>query len=125
MIRLWLPYPPATNNLFINVGKRRVRSKRYDAWIKAAWRELVRHVADLNLRPPMITGAYTAILTAQRPDRRKRDIDGLIKPVLDLLVKAGVTPDDSLCERVTAQWAGRDPVKDAQIIVTLEAFDED
>jgi hypothetical protein len=30
---LTLPAPPTVNNLFINVGRRRAKSKRYRAWL--------------------------------------------------------------------------------------------
>jgi len=111
---VWLPFPPATNNLYLNVGKRRVRTKRYDAWIESA------HAALALQRAGSLSGPYQFSMIVERPDRRKRDLDGLLKPVLDLCVKAGLTPDDSLCQRIVAHWQSLEPVKDAQVIITLE-----
>jgi hypothetical protein len=33
---LTLPAPPTVSNLFINVGRRRAKSKRYRAWLTEA-----------------------------------------------------------------------------------------
>lgn len=112
-IALRLPFPPATNNLFLNAGKRRVRSRRYDAWIAEATAEVFRQ------RAGRIDGPYTFAMRVERPDRRKRDLDGLIKPVLDLLVKTGVTADDSLCRGIVVHWAGPEPVKGAAVEVRV------
>jgi crossover junction endodeoxyribonuclease RusA len=43
-------------------------------------------------------------IEAVRPDKRRRDIDNLIKPVSDLLCSIGVIEDDSYCEKVSAEW---------------------
>jgi crossover junction endodeoxyribonuclease RusA len=40
-------------------------------------------------------------LEAYPPDRRKRDIDNLVKPTLDALTKAGVWLDDEQVEELT------------------------
>lgn len=54
-----------------------------------------------------IDGPYTLSIAAQRNwrSKRARDIDNIIKPVSDALVKAGVVKDDSLAESVSARWA--------------------
>jgi len=51
-----------------------------------------------------IIGKYIISFEASRPDKRKRDLDNLIKPLSDLLVQAGVVEDDSLCEELSAKW---------------------
>lgn len=45
------------------------------------------------------------------PDKRARDIDNLIKPCLDVLVKALVIKDDSskYVRKVSAQWIASGP----------------
>lgn len=115
MIVLTLPYPPSVNGLFANRKGGRVKSEDYTAWIKSAaayvpWKA-----------KKVITGPYTMVATFDRPDRRKRDLGNLEKALSDLLVSQGVVKDDSDAERITLEWAGRDPVKDARVIVTLEA----
>lgn len=97
MIRIELPFPPTVNNLYVNVGRRRVMSARYKAWftlastaIKGSHRQGV--------------GPYALNICLKRPDKRRRDLGNLEKAVSDLLVECGVIRDDSLCERITLQW---------------------
>jgi Holliday junction resolvase RusA-like endonuclease len=55
-------------------------------------------------RPQKLTGRYKLSIQAVRKNARKRDIDNLIKPISDLLVRLGTVTDDSLCEMVSARW---------------------
>lgn len=41
---------------------------------------------------------------AVKPDKRRRDIDNLIKACADLLVRHGVVSDDSEMRSVSARW---------------------
>lgn len=99
-VALVLPFPPATNNLFFNVpGRGRVKSDRYSAWLgEAGWM-----IAEQ--KPGRIAGEYEADIIAYRPDKRRRDLDGIIKPLLDCLVAYRVTGDDSLARKITIAWA--------------------
>lgn len=105
MTSITLPWPPAVNNLFFNVGKRRVRTKRYDAWLADAL------AAVLQQQPAPVLGSFSLSMVCVRPDRRKRDLDGLAKAPLDLLVKAGIIEDDSLCVSLGLSWADQAPAK--------------
>lgn len=100
-IEINLPsHPPATNNLYFNVaGKGRVRSDRYNQWLdESAWMILAQ-------KPGRIGGKFTAEITVKRPDNRRRDIDGLLKPILDCCVKNRIVTDDHLAESVRISWA--------------------
>jgi crossover junction endodeoxyribonuclease RusA len=95
-----LSYPPTANNLFVNVGKRRVPSAKYKSWKDGeSWSIKSRMV----MQKP-VCGPYTIIISAGRPDKRRRDIDNIIKPISDALVAGGAVSDDSLCQEVTARW---------------------
>lgn len=108
-----LPFPPSTNNLFLNVGKRRVRTKRYDAWRVAA-AEILKPVAQ------PFTGPYRMLMIVERPDRRARDLSNFIKAVEDALVTAGWVRDDSDCAAIGIEWdALIKPRKDAMVYVQL------
>lgn len=41
-------------------------------------------------------GVYSLMIYVRPPDKRKRDIDNLLKPLLDSLVDYGALPDDSM-----------------------------
>jgi crossover junction endodeoxyribonuclease RusA len=102
-------FPPSLNNLFANVaGKGRVRADRYRKWANAAgW--------DLKLNKPQpVKGPVSVTMLFGRPDKRRRDLDGLAKAPADLLVEHGVIEDDSLIQRLTLAWA---PITGMQITV--------
>lgn len=110
-----LPWPPAVNNLYMNVGKRRIRTKRYDAWITEAF------IRVLQQSPKRVRGPFRIKLTYDQPDRRRRDLDGLAKAPLDLLVKTGVIDDDSLAQSLSLAWSDRPPAKPGFVTIELEA----
>lgn len=97
--------PPSTNGLrtsFVRGGKvMSAKSKTYAAWTEAALWELA------SQRPGRVTGPYSLSIAVQRNwrSKRARDIDNVIKPISDALVKAGIVTDDSLAESVSAKWA--------------------
>lgn len=113
MTVITLPWPPNANNLFLNAAKRRIRSPRYDAWILSA------QAAVLQQRPGKIRGEFDVEMGCERPDRRKRDLDGLFKAPLDLLVKMGVIEDDSLAQDIRAYWVLKDPAKPGCVRLTI------
>src|SRR5258706_9307466 len=86
-----LPTPPSTNALWSNVaGKGRVKTQSYREWREAAgW--------DLRCqRPRSVPGVVAVTILAGLPEqRRKRDADNLIKPLLDLITEHRIIDDDS------------------------------
>jgi Holliday junction resolvase RusA-like endonuclease len=111
---LVLPWPPALNNLFANVGRRRIRTSRYEAWIAQAGASVARQ------RPERLAGPFKVELVLLPPDRRVRDLDGLAKAPLDLLVKAGVIEDDHLAREIRIRWADAPPTQPGSVVVHLE-----
>lgn len=106
MVRIELAdMPPSANSLrksFVRNGKVvSAKTDAYSTWCEAAVWEIA------SQRAGRIDGPYSLSIAVQRHwrSKRARDIDNVIKPVSDALVKAGVVKDDSLAERVTAQWA--------------------
>lgn len=92
MITLTLSPPPSTNALTKNNGWGLGRSKTaaYKAWIKAAgW--------EINLQHPNRLYGSFGVKIWVSPDLRL-DIDNFIKPVVDLLVRMNIVPDDSHME---------------------------
>lgn len=113
MTTITLPYPPTTNNLYRNAGKKRVKSEGYKAWLtEAGWTVKVQ-------RPVAILGRYRLALIAFAPDRRARDVDNLLKPVSDLLKACGVIEEDSLAKSVSAEWSDLEPAKPGSVIVSV------
>jgi len=113
-----LPLPPSTNNLFAVVRRggteRRVRTREYVAWSTSAAWALALH------KPAPVTGRFAVDVAL--PARMRGDVDNRLKPILDALVDARLTPDDALAWAVTAR---RDETVAAdQAVVTVTPWRE-
>jgi Holliday junction resolvase RusA-like endonuclease len=110
---LSMPFPPSTNNLFINTGRGRIHSSKYDEWITAAGWELKRQRASHVAGPVTLAFEFE-----EGRDNRKRDISNLIKAPEDLLVRHGViTADDgSVVREISMRWSRS--VKGCQVTIT-------
>jgi len=88
---LTLPYPPSINHYWRRVGPRTLLSRE--------GRTFRRNVCALlgggGPRKPPSGGRIALAMHAFPPDRRRRDLDNLAKPVLDALEHAGIYEDDS------------------------------
>ena len=85
-----LPYPPTINNYYAVVNGRKILSSRGRTFKSDAIIELFKQGAEKGLEGP-----YSIWIQVFPPDRRKRDIDNLVKPVLDSLTEFGMISDDS------------------------------
>jgi Holliday junction resolvase RusA-like endonuclease len=101
MIVLDLPTPPATNNLFFNRpgGKGRARSQEYFAWQVMAGQ----HIQIARQKP--LDGPVCVSIIAQENGRR--DLDGYAKPLLDILVRHRLIPDDrnKIVRKIEMGWS--------------------
>jgi crossover junction endodeoxyribonuclease RusA len=74
------------------------RSDEYVAWmLEAGWTAKAQRFGKVD-------GPFKISIHATKPDRRRRDIDNLIKPTLDLLENLQIVEDDSDCQMVSARW---------------------
>jgi len=112
---LKLPMPPSVNHLWFNVrGRGRVRAKRYKAWHDdAGWRIRAARV-------PKISGRVNVTLRAALPSR-PRDLDNILKPLLDALTAFNVIDDDKFVTRLAAEWAAA--VEPGMVEVQVRQFD--
>lgn len=62
-----------------------------------------------------LSGAVSLSLDCYPPDRRRRDIDNILKCLLDSLVNAGVLEDDSLIRRLLMEM--REPIPEGLVHV--------
>lgn len=98
-----LPWPPSTNNLYVNAGRKRIRSPGYRKWQdEAGWMLKA-------AKPGSFTEPVSITLDLCPPDNRRTDADNRTKAVLDLLVAHGVIPDDSrgFVRSITARFVER------------------
>lgn len=99
LIIVTLPYPPSANRMWRHVGKKVLRSAEYERWRKEC-----QTIIRAETRGQCVAGPYAMTLQVGRPDRRRRDIDNLLKPVSDVMVLAGAVEDDCNCQQIEAAW---------------------
>lgn len=88
-IELSLPFPPSINTYWGFHGHRRFLTKK-----ALLFKELVAN--EVRSQPTRFGDEYLSLtLNLYPPDRRARDIDNPIKPLLDSLVQSGLFNDDS------------------------------
>lgn len=100
MIEVTLPWPPSVNHYW--------RSYRGMVVISEAGRKYRTAVAEqvfLQTRGKTTTGKLKVTIEAWRPDNRRRDLDNLLKAVLDSMGHAGLYIDDSLIVDLRIYWA--------------------
>ena len=88
-MRFELPLPPSVNAAYRNVpGVGRVKTDAFKAWEREA--SLLVMAAR---QKPLESGEYGLSMRFTFPNRRG-DLNNYIKAPIDLLVRAGLTPDD-------------------------------
>lgn len=110
-LRLPLPYPPSINHYYRYVGGRPLISKSGREYRK----RVVGAVEDELLSP--LDGRLDLSIDVYPPDRRRRDLDNVQKPLLDALQHAGVYLDDSQIDRLLT--VRQKVVAGGQVIVTI------
>lgn len=93
-----LPLPPSLNAAYANrslgtKGKGRFSTEAHADWVReAGWM-----LNAAKVRP--VSGRYSIRIAVN--DKMRGDIDNRCKPILDLLVKHGITPDDKFLWSLT------------------------
>ncbi len=112
-VRLTLPIPPSTNNLYR--GGPRYKTGEYRAWItEAAYGAMIQGMQTALALPK---GRYRIDIAA--PFSRRRDLDN-VKAVMDLLVEVGILPNDNMVDDLRVR---RVPVGE-ELVVTISPLGE-
>jgi crossover junction endodeoxyribonuclease RusA len=85
-----LPWPPSVNTYWRSVGGKVLISAE-----GRKYRDAVAAMALVSLWPRFPTERVKVEIEAWMPDRRRRDLDNILKSLLDSLTHAGVWDDDS------------------------------
>ena len=126
MIELILPWPPTVNH-YKKVGalittkkgklyQKRVNTNETKLFYYQVWLNIKAWIAKNRMKTPL-DSMISMELYLYPPDKRKRDIDNVVKPMLDSLVKGGLIQDDSQINRLLIVRC--DIVKQGQILVVL------
>lgn len=111
---LTIPFPPSNNSYYRRVGYRTLISRE-----GRKYREAICASLGGSGRPPL-DGRIALAMDAFPPDRRRRDLDNLLKCSQDSMAHAGVFQDDSQIDLLTIQR--RDPCPPGRLEVRLETM---
>ncbi|HDR1273176.1 TPA: RusA family crossover junction endodeoxyribonuclease [Pasteurella multocida] len=113
---LELPFPPTVNTYWRRVGN--------STKISEKGRKYARDIAWLTRGKRFPEDKRASVFVeAFMPDGRKRDIDNLLKALLDSLVKAGVLVDDSIVDEL--RIVRRKVVKNGLVRVHIGEWEDD
>ena len=99
-VTLTLPWPPSMNTYWRTFKGRMIISAK-----GRAYREAVIEQVMLQGGLKGYQGKMVVEIEAYRPDKRKRDLDNLLKAALDGCTHAGVWEDDSNIVDLRIYWA--------------------
>ena len=91
MIKLKLPFPPSTNTYYRMVNNRMLISAKGRKYRK----DVLTDCISQNYITPKLTGRLSVKIVATVPDKRRRDLDNMLKSCLDSMQHAGIYLDDS------------------------------
>ena len=120
---LLLTVPPSLNNRMFCAGRRMVLSKKYRQWKREAV-VAIQDAFDLFDADYLPTDArYRVTIFFSFRDKKRRDIDGFAKPILDAITEAGVAWDDD--SQVDQLVIYRYPPGKNESFVLFETLEED
>jgi len=99
-ITLTLPWPPSVNKYWRTFQGRMIISAEGRSYRKAVADQVL-----IQRGAKHYTGKLCVEIEAYRPDKRRRDLDNLLKAVLDGCTHAGVWEDDSNIVDLRIYWA--------------------
>ena len=103
MIRLELPLAPSANAIFRSGRGRVYKTNIYKQWLEECSWMIKTQTKESVPRD------YILQVVAKRPDKRRRDLDNLLKATSDLLVRTRIVSDDNFCRAIVAEWVDFGP----------------
>lgn len=114
-IELSLPYPPSVNHYWRRAGTRTIVSAKGRRFRDAVARTLTTR----RIRP--FEGRVSVRVVVHPPDHRRRDLDNVLKALLDALAQpGGAYRDDAQIDELEVLRG--EVVKGGLVVVTVEAI---
>lgn len=109
-----LPWPPTVNHYYTVSRGRKILSDRGRIYKRSCF------VLMHNQGIEKMVGRFSVSIVARPPDNRKRDLDNILKPVLDALTEYGAIEDDSHIDDLRIQRFH--PEKPGSIEILISSF---
>lgn len=118
-MKLTLPWPPSLNHYYRHVGARPLISRKGREYRTKVCGLLTpsRGMGGNGIRKPPSGGRIALAMDAFPPDRRRRDLDNLMKCTQDSLAHAGVFEDDGQIDVLVVRRC--DPVRDGMLVIHI------
>jgi len=114
MLEITTPFPPSVNHYWF-------RNRNGTVRVGAAGVIFRQKVCIICRGKKPFEGKIMVRIEVYPPDRRRRDLDNLLKAPLDALQHAGIYADDYQIESLTI--VRRSPVKDGSLRIEIMAVD--
>ena len=118
-MELTLPWPPSVNHYYRHVGPRTLISREGREYRRAIC-GLLAPGGGSGIRKPPAGGRIALAMDAFPPDRRRRDLDNLLKCTQDSLAHAGVYEDDSQIDLLTVRRC--EVVRGGTVVIRIDEF---
>lgn len=125
MIELSLPWPPSVNTYWRHPTRGPLAGRHLISEQGRRYREQVAlELGRVNVRHAYEASARLAVsVLAYPPDKRRRDLDNLLKAILDSLTYAKVIDDDSQFDCITI-WR-KPPVRDGKVEILIIDYESE
>lgn len=119
MIELTLPYPPSANSYWRSPNTGKLAGRHLLSEKGRAYREAVK-VLCWQRGVKRMLGRLSVVLVVCPPDRRRRDLDNVLKASLDSLTAGGAWDDDSQIDRIVVERG--QVVKDGALLIKIQKW---
>lgn len=100
------PWPPTVNTYWRHFSGKHLISKEGRQYRKAVQQQIMTDPSLKGKKLFPLKGSTGLEITAYPPDRRRRDLDNILKSLLDSMVHAGMIEDDSQFDIITIRRGG-------------------
>jgi crossover junction endodeoxyribonuclease RusA len=122
MVELVLPWPPSVNTYWRHPARGALAGRHIISVAGRAYRKVVQSITAAQQIGLCVSVPCAIFVDAYPPDRRRRDLDNILKAALDSLVHAAVLADDSLIDELhVLRWAPSAPGRVRILISPKEA----
>ena len=112
-----LPWPPSVNTYWRHPTRGALAGRTLISEKGRAYRLAVASALQVNNLTKYVSRVCLSIY-AYPPDKRRRDLDNILKALLDGMVHAGVLEDDSLIDELHV--FRRPPIPGGRVLVTIK-----
>jgi len=108
-----LRWPPTVNHYYTVAGKRKILSKGGRAYKDLCYWGMLE-----QLVPKLHGPKFCITILARPPDNRRRDLDNILKPILDALTEYGAITDDYHIDDLRIQRLNKVPNGSIQVSIS-------